>query len=47
MDTGILEFSAYSRAAMIYTKDMLLALEAAGPDGRPTSPVPMPAGPRP
>jgi NADH-quinone oxidoreductase subunit I len=43
MDTGILEFSAYSRKAMIYTKEVLLALEPAGPDGRPTSPVPIPA----
>ena len=43
MDTGILEFSAYSRAGMIYTKDTLLALEPAGPDGRPRSPVPIPA----
>jgi NADH-quinone oxidoreductase subunit I len=42
MDTGILEFSAYSRKAMIYTKEMLLALEPAGADGRPTSPVPIP-----
>jgi NADH-quinone oxidoreductase subunit I len=43
MDTGILEFSSYSRAGMIYTKEVLLALEPAGPDGRPTSPVPLPA----
>jgi NADH-quinone oxidoreductase subunit I len=43
MDTGILEFSSYSRAGMIYTKEMLLALEPAGPDGRPASPVPIPA----
>src|SRR5512145_108200 len=43
MDTGILEFSAYSRQAMIYTKEVLLALEPVGPDGRPTSPVPIPA----
>jgi NADH-quinone oxidoreductase subunit I len=42
MDTGILEFSAYSRKAMIYTKEMLLALEPAGADGRPASPVPIP-----
>ncbi len=41
MDTGILEFSAYSRAGMIYTKDVLLAFEPAGPDGRPRSPVPI------
>jgi NADH-quinone oxidoreductase subunit I len=43
MDTGILEFSSYSRAGMIYTMETLLALEPAGPDGRPTSPVPIPA----
>jgi NADH-quinone oxidoreductase subunit I len=43
MDTGILEFSSYSREGMIYTKEMLLALEPAGPDGRPTSPIPIPA----
>jgi NADH-quinone oxidoreductase subunit I len=43
MDTGILEFSSYSRGGMIYTKDALLALEPAGPDGRPRSPVPIPA----
>ncbi|HEX9821668.1 MAG TPA: NADH-quinone oxidoreductase subunit I [Methylomirabilota bacterium] len=43
MDTGILEFSSYSRRGMIYTKEMLLSLEAAGTDGRPTSPVPIPA----
>jgi len=43
MDTGILEFASYSRNGMIYTKEALLALEAAGPDGRPTSPVPIPA----
>jgi len=42
MDTGILEFSAYSREGMIYTKEMLLALEPAGPDGRPGSPIPIP-----
>ncbi len=42
MDTGILEFSSYSRNGMIYTKEMLLALEPAGPDGRPRSPVPIP-----
>jgi NADH-quinone oxidoreductase subunit I len=42
MDTGILEFSAYNRESMIYTKEMLLSLEAAGPNGRPTSPVPIP-----
>ena len=43
MDTGILEFSSFSRGGMIYTKDALLALEAAGPNGVPTSPVPIPA----
>ncbi len=43
MDTGILEFSSYSRGGMIYTKETLLALEAAGPNGVPTSPVPIPA----
>jgi NADH-quinone oxidoreductase subunit I len=43
MDTGILEFSSYSRGGMIYTKDILLALEPAGRDGAPTSPVPIPA----
>jgi NADH-quinone oxidoreductase subunit I len=47
MDTGILEFSSYSRAGMIYTKEMLLALEPAGPEGWPTSPVPIPADRRP
>ena len=47
MDTGILEFSSYSRDGMIYTKEMLLALEPAGADGRPTSPVPIPADRRP
>ncbi len=47
MDTGILEFSSYSRGGMIYTKDVLLALEPAGPDGRPRSPVPIPADRRP
>jgi NADH-quinone oxidoreductase subunit I len=43
MDTGILEFSSYSRGGMIYTKDVLLSLEPVGSDGRPTSPVPIPA----
>jgi NADH-quinone oxidoreductase subunit I len=43
MDTGILEFSSYSREGMVYTKEMLLALEPAGPHGVPTSPVPIPA----
>jgi hypothetical protein len=43
MDTGILEFSSFSRAGMIYDKETLLALEPARLDGSPTSPVPMPA----
>jgi len=43
MDTGILEFAAYDRESMIYTRDVLLALEPAGPAGRPGSPVPIPA----
>jgi NADH-quinone oxidoreductase subunit I len=43
MDTGILEFSSYSRGGMIYTKEMLLSLEPARADGSPTSPVPIPA----
>jgi NADH-quinone oxidoreductase subunit I len=43
MDTGILEFSAYDRRSMIYTKEMLLALEPAGANGAPSSPVPIPA----
>ena len=47
MDTGILEFSSYSRGGMIYSKEALLALEPAGLDGRPTSPVPIPADRRP
>ena len=42
MDTGILEFSAYDRASMIYTKEILLALEPARADGAPSSPVPIP-----
>jgi NADH-quinone oxidoreductase subunit I len=46
MDTGILEFSAYDRESMIYARDALLALEPAGPDGRPRSPVPIPAARR-
>jgi NADH-quinone oxidoreductase subunit I len=41
MDTGILEFSAYDRQSMVYTKETLLALEPAGPHGVPTSPVPI------
>jgi NADH-quinone oxidoreductase subunit I len=47
MDTGILEFSSYSRQGMVYTKEALLALEPAGPDGRPRSPVPIPADRKP
>jgi hypothetical protein len=47
MDTGILEFSSYSRAGMIYTMETLLALGPAGADGRPTSAVPIPADRRP
>ena len=43
MDTGILEFSSYSRRGMVYTKETLLSLEPAGADGRPASPVPIPA----
>jgi NADH-quinone oxidoreductase subunit I len=43
MDTGILEFSSYTRGGMIYTKEMLLSLEPAGPNGVPASPVPIPA----
>jgi NADH-quinone oxidoreductase subunit I len=43
MDTGILEFSSYSRHGMIYTKEMLLSLEPVGADGRPASPIPIPA----
>jgi hypothetical protein len=43
MDTGILEFSSYSRRGMIYTKETLLSLEPAGADGRPGSPIPIPA----
>ena len=30
MDTGILEFSAFSREGLVYSKDVLLALEPAG-----------------
>jgi NADH-quinone oxidoreductase subunit I len=47
MDTGILEFSSYSREGMVYTKEALLALEPASTDGRPSSPVPIPAARRP
>jgi hypothetical protein len=46
MDTGILEFSSYSRGGMIYTKEMLLSLEPAEPTGRPRSPIPIPANRR-
>src|SRR5438034_1061682 len=34
MDTGILEFSSYSRGGMIYSKEMLLSRAAAGAAGR-------------
>jgi NADH-quinone oxidoreductase subunit I len=47
MDTGILEFSSYSRGGMIYNKETLLALEPSDADGRPRSPVPVPADRRP
>jgi len=47
MDTGILEFSSYSRAGMVYTKEVLLSLEPAGPDGVPRSPIPIPADRKP
>jgi NADH-quinone oxidoreductase subunit I len=40
MDTGILEFSAYSREGLVYDRDTLLALEPAGADGLPTSAPP-------
>ena len=43
MDTGILEFASYSRRGMVYTKEALLALQPAGPDGRPQSTIPIPA----
>jgi NADH-quinone oxidoreductase subunit I len=43
MDTGILEFSSYSRQGMVYTKEMLLALEPADPEGGPRPPVPIAA----
>ena len=49
MDTGILEFSAYSREGLVYPKDVLLALEPAGADGLPTAAAaaaPGPAGVR-
>ena len=44
MDTGILEFAAYDRASMVYTKDTLLALEPAGPERRPHLPGADPPG---
>ena len=47
MDTGILEFASFSRGGMVYTKEMLLAHEQAGPDGVPRTPVPIPADRRP
>ena len=47
MDTGILEFSAYDRQSMVYTMGTLLALEPAGPNGVPTSPVPIAPSRRP
>ena len=40
MDTGILEFAAYSREGMVYSKEVLLALEPAGADGLPVSAPP-------
>jgi len=43
MDTGILEFSSFSRDGMVYDKEALLALEPAGPNGKPTSAIPIPA----
>lgn len=43
MDTGILEFASFTRQGMIYTKETLLALEPAGSDGTPGSPIPIPA----
>jgi NADH-quinone oxidoreductase subunit I len=42
MDTGILEFASYSRGGMVYSKEALLALEPARPDGSPASTVPIP-----
>ena len=47
MDTGILEFSSYSRGGMIYSKEMLLSLEPAHTDGRPRSSIPLPADRKP
>ena len=43
MDTGILEFSSFSRGGMVYDMQALLALEPSGPTGKPTSPVPISA----
>jgi NADH-quinone oxidoreductase subunit I len=40
MDTGILEFAAYGREGLVYSKEVLLALEPAGPQGLPTSAPP-------
>jgi NADH-quinone oxidoreductase subunit I len=40
MDTGILEFAAESREALVYDRDTLLALEPAGADGLPASALP-------
>jgi NADH-quinone oxidoreductase subunit I len=40
MDTGILEFAAFSREGLVYSMETLLALEPAGPDGLPTSAPP-------
>jgi NADH-quinone oxidoreductase subunit I len=40
MDTGILEFAAYSRDGLVYSKEVLLALEPAGANGLPTSAPP-------
>ena len=40
MDTGILEFAAYSRQGLVYPKEVLLALEPAGADGLPTTAPP-------
>lgn len=43
MDTGVLEFSSYSRRGMVYTLETLLAHEPSTPDGTPRTPVPIPA----
>jgi len=40
MDTGILEFAAYSRDGLVYPKEVLLSLEPAGRDGLPVSAPP-------